>query len=133
MIEYTSSLENIKPQQLESFFNGWWAKPNSETFLQTLHGSSHVVIALENQQVIGFISAISDGVMFAYISLLEMLPTHQNLGIASELMRQMLVHYKDLYAIDTSCDDELVPFYERFGMARGNAMFIRNYKPKYLK
>jgi ribosomal protein S18 acetylase RimI-like enzyme len=127
------NLDSLQTSELEGFFNGWWAKPNAETFLQTLRGSSHVVLALENQQVIGFISAISDGVMFAYISLLEVLPTHQNLGIASELMRQMLVHYKDLYAIDTSCDDELVPFYERFGMARANAMFVRNYKPKYLK
>jgi ribosomal protein S18 acetylase RimI-like enzyme len=133
MIEYTNSLENTKPHQLEGFFEGWWAKPNPGVFLQTLHGSSHVILALENQQVVGFISAISDGTMFVYISLLEVLPTHQNLGIASELMRQMLLHYTDIYAIDTSCDDELIPFYERFGMARGNAMFVRNYTPKYLK
>ncbi len=133
MITYISSLENITPSQLEGFFDGWWAKPNPETFLKTLHGSSHVILALENQQVIGFISAISDGMMFAYISLLEVLLTHQHQGIASELMRQMLLHYADLYAIDTSCDDQLVPFYEHFGMAQGNAMLIRNYKPKYLR
>jgi ribosomal protein S18 acetylase RimI-like enzyme len=133
MIEYSSSLENITPSQLEGFFEDWWAKPNSKTFLQTLHGSSHVVLALENEQVVGFISAISDGVMFVYISLLEVLPTHQHQGIASELMRQMLLHYTDLYAIDTSCDDQLIPFYEHFGMARGNAMIKRNYTPKYLK
>lgn len=133
MITYSNSLEKIKPDQLEGFFNGWLAKPSAETFLQTLQGSTYVWLALENGQVVGFTTAISDEVMFAFISLLEVLPSHQNQGIATELMRRMRETCQDLYALDTACDDELVPFYQRFGMTRGNAMLQRNYTPKYLK
>ena len=133
MITYTNSLENLQPFQLEGFFGGWLAKPSVETFLQTLHGSKYVWLALENEQVVGFISAISDGVMFAFISLLEVLPSYKNQGIATELMRRMQETCKDLYALDTVCDDDLIPFYQRFGMIQGNAMLQRNYQPKYLK
>ena len=42
-------------------------------------------------------------------------------------MRRLLAQLDGLYMVDTSCDDDLVPFYERFGMMQGNAMARRNY------
>ena len=32
-----------------------------------------------------------------------------------------------IYMVDTCCDDELVPFYERFGMRCGVAMMRRDF------
>jgi ribosomal protein S18 acetylase RimI-like enzyme len=72
------------------------------------------------------ISAISDGVLAAYISFLEVLPDCQDEGIGSELTRRMLEQLGDLYMVDLVCDPELAPFYERQGMARLAGLAIRN-------
>lgn len=33
----------------------------------------------------------------------------------------------DLYMVDAACDDDVVPFYERLGFTRSNAMIMRRY------
>lgn len=55
-----------------------------------------------------------------------MRPAYKGRGIGSELVRLLLSQLEGLYMVDTACDDELVPFYERFGMTRGNAVARRN-------
>jgi hypothetical protein len=67
VIEYVTSLDDITSSQLNGFFVGWPNPPGNETFLKLLKGSYKIVIALENEKIIGFISAISDGVLSAYI------------------------------------------------------------------
>jgi predicted N-acetyltransferase YhbS len=131
MVVYINSLEHVKASQLEGFFVGWAAAPSNEVFLQALRGSSHVWLALESGRVVGLINAISDGVMAAFIPCLEVLPSHQQQGIGQELVRRMLETLSPYYSVDLLCDDELVPFYQRFGLQRANAMFRRNYFPSY--
>jgi len=78
MITYTDSLDHITPDKLQGFFVGWPNPPNPETHLRILQGSAHFILAIDDQtnQVIGFITAISDGVSAAYIPHLEVyLPT----------------------------------------------------------
>lgn len=78
-------------------------------------------------QVVGFITAISDGVLTAYIPLLEVLPTYQNQGIGHMLVRRMLARLSDIYMIDVVCDPGLQSFYEKVGMTPLLAMSMRNY------
>ncbi len=77
--------------------------------------------------VVGFVSAISDGVLAAFIPNLEVDPAYQNLGIGTELMRRMLTQLSHLYSIDLLCDEEMQPYYERLGMRRATGMVVRNY------
>ncbi len=130
MIVYTTSLADLGPDQLHGFFVGWPNPPSPEAHLRILHGSAHVVLALDDEtnNVVGFITAISDGVSCAYIPHLEVLPQHQAQGIGSELMRRMLDQLRNLYMIDLLCDPDVQPFYERLGMHRTQGMLIRNYE-----
>ena len=80
-----------------------------------------------SDQVVGFVTAISDGVLSAYISLLEVLPEFQGRGIGSELMRRLLDQLKGLYMVDTLCDVDVQAYYARFGMQRATGMRIRRY------
>ncbi len=77
--------------------------------------------------MVGFINAISDGVLSAYIPLLEVLPAYQGQGIGTELARRMLDKLRDLYMIDLLCDADLQPFYARLGMRPYTAMLFRNF------
>jgi len=128
-IEYRDNAEGLKASQLAGFFVDWLRQPTLEAHLDILHGSAYVVVALDeaSDQVVGFATAISDGVLSAYISLLEVLPEYQGRGIGSELMRRLLDQTKELYMVDTLCDVDLQPYYERFGMRRSQGMNIRRY------
>ncbi len=126
-VEYTSSLAGVEPQHLQGFFEGWPRPPSSERHLEILEGSYRVVLARETgaPQVVGFANAISDGVLYAFIPLLEVLPSHRDRGIGSELVERLLEELNHFYAVDLMCDPELQPFYERFGMHRATGMIIR--------
>lgn len=130
MITYTDSIDGITAGKLKGFFVGWRNPPSQETHLQLLRQSDEVILAIEGErgQVVGFITAITDHVLSAYIPLLEVLPDYQHQGIATELVRRMLDRFKGSYMIDLTCDAELQPFYERFGMGRATGMKIRDYE-----
>lgn len=130
MIIYTDSPAGVAADQLHGFFVGWPNPPSLQAHLRILHGSAHVVLALDDatNNVVGFITAISDGVSCAYIPHLEVLPAYQGQGIGSELMRRMLDRLRKLYMIDLICDPEVQPFYEQLGMRRTQGMLIRNFE-----
>jgi GNAT superfamily N-acetyltransferase len=129
MIRYTDSLGNIKSGSLKGFFEGWPNPPSSEMHLRILAGSDEVVLAIdEHSKVVGFITAITDGVLCAYIPFMEVVPKHRGQGIGQELMRRMLEKLSGLYMVDTVCDPDKVSFYEQFGMAPGTAMLFRRHE-----
>nr|WP_144789559.1 GNAT family N-acetyltransferase [Lysinibacillus fusiformis] len=114
---------------LKGFFVDWPNPPSPQTHLKLLKNSSKVVVALDEQsnQIVGFITAISDGVLSAYIPFLEVLPAYKSKGIGKELINRMLIELQYMYMIDLCCDNDLVPLYEKFGMMKSNGMLIRNY------
>ncbi|MEO4051842.1 GNAT family N-acetyltransferase [Solibacillus sp. CAU 1738] len=127
---YKNSLNGVSSDMLKGFFVDWPNPPNPQTHLKLLENSSKVVVALDEKsnQVVGFITAISDGVLSAYIPFLEVLPEYKNKGIGHKLVKQMLKELDDIYMIDLCCDDDLVPYYEKFGLRKSNGMFVRNYE-----
>jgi len=132
MIWYSESADDLTAADLQGFFVGWPNPPAPETHLRLLRGSSHIVLARDGEMeqggaVVGFITAVSDGVLSAYIPLLEVLPEYQDRGIGSELVRRMLDRLSDYYMVDLLCDTELQPYYERFAMRRAAGMMLRNY------
>ncbi len=126
-VEYTSNPETLTPEQLSGFFVGWPTAPDPETHLKILKNSYRVWLAIHNNRCIGFINAISDGVFYAYIPLLEVLPAYKNQGIGAELVRHMMKSLKHMYAVDLVCDKDVVGFYEKQAFQQGTAMLWRNY------
>lgn len=128
MITYTDSLADISTENLTNeFFVGWLNAPSPQKHLQILKGSYKVWLAVDKDKVVGFITAISDGVLTAFIPLLEVSPDYQGQGIGQELTRRMLESLSDLYSIDLLCDVELQAYYAKLGMHPATGMLIRNY------
>ena len=82
----------------------------------------------DDYRVVGFVTAITDGVSSGYIPYLEVLPEWQGRGIGTELMRRMMAKLGTLYAIDLICDEDVKGFYERLGFSERRGMTIRNYE-----
>ncbi len=129
MITYMDSCAGVRPDQLGGFFTYWLHQPAPETLLRILQGSDHVVLAVDPDadRVVGYITAISDGVSCAYIPHLEVLEALRGSGSGSELVRRMLDKLQPLYMIDLMCDPEVQPFYARLGMRPSTGMIMRNY------
>ena len=124
----STKIDELGVDKINGFFIGWSNPPSNETFLKLFQGSYRVVVALDNKKVIGFISAISDGVLCAYIPLLEVLPEYQSKGIGQKLLSRMKEELSHLYMIDLLCDEELLPYYEKQGMIKATGAIIRNYE-----
>jgi GNAT superfamily N-acetyltransferase len=109
------------------FFEGWPAPPDAATHLAHLRGAEVAVVALDpaTGNVVGFVTAIGDGVLTAFVPLLEVLPAWRGRGIGTALMERVLGRLAGRYAVDLSCDPELVPYYERLGGTRGTAVMWR--------
>lgn len=128
MITYPDTTEGISADSLRGFFVGWPNPPSTAAHLAILRSSDRVVLALEGERVVGFVTALSDGVLYACVSLLEVLPEYRRGGIGSELMRRVLGALSNLYAIDVVCDPELQPFYQRLGLRPAVGMTLRDYE-----
>jgi ribosomal protein S18 acetylase RimI-like enzyme len=128
-ITYTSDADGVTLEQLRGFFEGWPKAPSRETHLRILRGSDEVVLAIDDDSgaVVGFVTAVTDGVLSAYIPLLEVLPAYRGRGIARELVARLLEALRGYYMIDLVCDEALTGFYERLGFRRMSAMAIRDY------
>ena len=129
-IRYQSDLQGITPERLEGFFAGWPNPPSPATHLRLLTGSAYVELAVATAtgQVVGFINALSDGLLMAYIPLLEVLPGYQGQGIGAALVARLLVRLEHFYAIDLLCDVDVQSFYARLGMQPATGMLVRHYE-----
>lgn len=128
MIIYVDNINGIAPDMLKGFFvSDWKTFPSEEKHLEILKNSEYKILAVESNKVVGFINAITDGVLSAYIPLLEVLPGYRNRGIGKELVRRMLEKLRDFYMIDIVCDESVQKFYEKFGMNKYHSMIIRQY------
>ncbi len=131
MIEYRYNVDGLTTEELsDGFFKDWPNPPSKKTHLMMLKKAYRMVLAMDTDtsKVIGFINAISDGILSAYIPLLEVIEVYKNKGIGSELVRRMLVELDGIYMIDIVCDKNVQPFYEKFSMVKADAMVLRNYE-----
>jgi len=127
LIRYTESLDGVTAEMLDGFFTGWRSPRTPKEHLAILRGSDRVILAIDEEEnrVVGFATALTDGVQAAFIPLLEVLPDAQRRGIGTELMHRMLAGLRSIPCVDLSCDPDLQPFYERLGMARSVGMILR--------
>lgn len=129
-IRYQESLKGISAGRLTGFFVGWPKPPTSATHLKLLKNSDFVVLALDDgsRKVIGFITAITDNVLSAYIPFLEVLPEYQGRGIGGALVRRMLASLRKAYMVDLICDPALQKFYKKLKMFPASGMMLRAYR-----
>jgi GNAT superfamily N-acetyltransferase len=135
LINYQTNLSGITPSMLDGFFAGWGKiHPSTDKHFTILQNSTHIVLAIDDEinKVVGFVNAVSDKILSAYIPLLEVLPEYKIKGIGIVLMKTLLEQLEDFYMIDVTCDERHVIGYEKFGFKKTTSlgtgsMMIRNF------
>jgi GNAT superfamily N-acetyltransferase len=129
VIRYSHSTSNLTASQLEGFFADWPNPPTPATHLRLLQASDLEIVAIDDDtgKVVGFATAVTDGLLCAYLSFLEVLPAYRHRGIGQTLVHRTLELLGPLYMVDTMCDAELQPFYARLGMHPALGMVLRDH------
>lgn len=112
-------------EDLAPFFDGWWAVPSHERRLGALRGADSCALAFDDGKLVGFATAISDGSLFIFIPLLEVLEPYRRQGIGAELVERVLVPLGKTYGTYLSCDEDVVPFYVRIGFEQQGVAMSR--------
>ena len=98
---------------------GWTNYTTNPTMLKNALEHSLFLISArdEDGKLIGFLRAVGDGYSIVYIQDIIVLPEYQRQGIGTQLLRQTLEHFKEVYQMILTTDSELktVAFYESNG------------------
>lgn len=125
----TRRVDQATEAELEGFFEGWPDAPSAGLLGGLLMSSYVGVVARDGDlrgPIVGFVTAISDGLLAAYLPLLEVRQNYRGRGIGRLLVKHVLADLGDLYMVDVVCDEDVVGFYERLGFQRYRAMIRRN-------
>lgn len=129
-IHYQKNLTNITEEQLSHFCVGWKHPISGADMYKILKNSYRFVLALNNNRVVGFVNSLSDGIKFAFIPMLEVVPAYKKQGIGSSLLKILFDELDHIQNIDLTCDVKLQEFYGKFGMLKSNGMVFRKYLSK---
>ncbi len=93
-----------------------WNRMEKEYNNPLLTSYFHIAVYEENN-LIGYIDCVSNGVTDAYIQDLVVHPDYQGRGIGTALMNKMIGHLKEkhIYMISVVFEESLKPFYRKFG------------------
>ena len=100
---------------------GWSNYTNHPRQLeQAFHQSLFVMVAYDEDKLVGLIRAVGDGLTIVFIQDLLVCPHYQRQGIGRSLLEQTLVRFKDVYQIQlaTEQSDKNLAFYRELGFRR---------------
>lgn len=109
--------ESISPEALADLRESvGWNRMEKEYGNPLMTSFFHIAV-YDEDQLVGYIDSVSNGVTDAYIQDLIVRPDYQGKGIGTDLMKKMITSLKEkhIYIISVVFEENLKPFYARFG------------------
>ena len=98
---------------------GWTNYTSNPIMLQNALEHSLFLLSARDEEgkLIGFLRAVGDGYSIVYIQDIIVLPEYHRQGIGTQLLRQTMEHFKEVYQMILTTDSELktIAFYEANG------------------
>ena len=98
---------------------GWTNYTSNPIMLQNALEHSLFLLSARDEEgkLIGFLRAVGDGYSIVYIQDIIVLPEYHRQGIGTQLLRQTMEHFKEVYQLILTTDSELktIAFYESNG------------------
>ncbi|WP_336458464.1 GNAT family N-acetyltransferase [Ferroacidibacillus organovorans] len=109
----------INPEELQDVYASVdWMNHNADIITKVFNASTHVTLAMDNDRVIGFGQALSDGVFNAAIYDVVVHSNYQGMGIGKMIMNDLLQHLRNIscvHLISTTANED---FYRSLGLKK---------------
>ena len=109
--------ESISPEVMADLRESvGWNRMEKEYGNPLMTSFFHIAV-YDEDQLVGYVDSVSNGVTDAYIQDLIVRSDYQGKGIGTDLMKKMIASLKEkhIYMISVIFEESLKPFYDRFG------------------
>ncbi len=124
-IQYRNTFEEVDWNQVSKIFevNGWGARP-PEKVKAAFQKSSFMRFAYIEGQLVGMGRTIDDGVYYAWVVDLAILPEFQGLGIGSTILKELEKDLEPFISTMLTAAPGKSGFYEKLGWIKQSAAYI---------
>ncbi len=115
----------ISPEAVSQLYSavGWWPE-RTAAVIATILEASVAVGAWEEDRLIGFARAVTDGRTRAYIEDVAVLPGYRQRGIGERVLRHLLGELRAIDTVSLFCHHDLVGWYERVGFVARSSQTV---------
>ncbi len=119
----------IPPRSIRELYDHvGWSRPASEEDLADVLGSGPAVGAWDGEALVGFVRALSEGHLAAYVEDVMVREGYRGSGLGEELMARLLTEVGEVANVSLFCEPPVVRFYERSGFRRTSYVLMQRTK-----